>query len=86
MEAVPALVNCAVPSRWMSVQCGEEASQKFTAPVGTGVVPASTVAVRVTADPLATLFTWVPPEVTASIVLDVPCVTVMVWTTAVAAA
>ncbi len=41
MEAVPALVNCAVPSRWMSVQCGEEASQKFTAPVGTGVVPAS---------------------------------------------
>ena len=45
MEAVPAPVNCAVPSRWVSVQRAAVASQKFTCPGVTGVTPASTLAV-----------------------------------------
>ena len=60
--AVPALVNCAVPSRWMPVQEAAEASQKFTCPSVSAVVPASTVAVNVTTVPPATDDTGFPPE------------------------
>ena len=71
MVAVPPVVNCAVPRIWMSVQYAAVASQNFTSPGVTGVVPASTVAVRVTTLPEATVVTPAPPEVTDSVVLVV---------------
>jgi len=46
------------------------ASQKFTEPNGTGVVPETTVAVSVTTLPEATEVTEPPPEVTASAVVE----------------
>jgi hypothetical protein len=70
--AVPALVNCAVPSRWMSVQYATEASQKETWPTVTGFPPAVTVAVSDTTLPDATEppdGNVVPPEVSASVVV-----------------
>ena len=51
----------------MSSQCAAVASQNFTAPGVTGVLPAVTVAVSVTALPHATVVTALPPEVTASV-------------------
>ena len=43
----PAWMSCAVPSRWMSVHEVAEASQRFTCPGATAMVPAFTVAVSV---------------------------------------
>jgi hypothetical protein len=74
MIAVPALVNWAVPSRWMSVQKAADASQKFTCPGVTGIPPAFTVAVSVTTLPDATVVTAAPPDVTESIVVVAICV------------
>jgi hypothetical protein len=70
IAAVPALVNCAVPSRWMSVQYVTVASQKFTVPFVTAVAPDVTVAVSVTILPESTEVTGPPPEVTASAVVE----------------
>src|SRR5579862_3012890 len=53
----------------MSVQCPAVASQNFTCPTVTAVPPDTTVAVRVTTVPDATLVTLVPPDVTAKIVM-----------------
>jgi hypothetical protein len=47
------------------------ASQKLTWPGVTGVLPAITVAVRVTTLPGATVVTAFPPEVAASVVVVV---------------
>ena len=58
-RAIPALVNCAVPNRWMSVQEAADASQSVTLPRVTFVAPELTVAVNVTAVPEETL---VPDE------------------------
>src|ERR1700692_1269569 len=69
--AVPALVNCAVPSRWMAVQDFAVASQKLIWPGATGALPAMTVAVSVTTIPDATVVTVFPAEVTDSIVVVV---------------
>src|ERR1700686_400930 len=69
--AVPALVNCAVPSRWMSVQDFAVASQKLIWPDATGVLPAMTVAVNVTTVPDVTVATAFPAEVTDSVVVVV---------------
>jgi hypothetical protein len=69
MVAVPALVNCAVPRIWMSVQCAAVASQKFTWPAVTTVPPAFTVAVSVTTVPVTTVETVPPPDVTAKVVV-----------------
>src|ERR1035438_1661196 len=72
MVAVPAwgtyLTSSTAPRRWMSVQCGAKASQKFTSPGATGVPEAATVAASVIAVPLTTVITGVPSEVTASVV------------------
>jgi len=70
IAAVPALVNCAVPSRWMPVQYVAVASQKFTVPVVTAVVPEVTVAVSFTTLGQFTEVTGLPPEVTASVVME----------------
>jgi S-adenosylmethionine/arginine decarboxylase-like enzyme len=51
----------------MSVQYLAAASQKFTCPGVTGVVPVVTVAVSVTTLPEATVVMTLPPEVTASV-------------------
>jgi hypothetical protein len=67
--AVPVLVNCLVPRRWMSVQCAADASQKFTCPVVTAVVPVFTVAVSVTTLLDATVVTVLPPDATARVVV-----------------
>src|SRR6185437_14977414 len=67
--AVPALVNCAAPRTWISVQNAAAASQNFTCPVVTGAAPALTVAVRVTTLPGATVVTALPPDVTARAVV-----------------
>jgi hypothetical protein len=67
--AVPALVICAVPTMWRSSQCAAVASQKFTTPGVTGVVPAATVAVSVTTVPDATVVTALLPLVIVSVVL-----------------
>ena len=69
--AVPALVNCSVPKRWISVQYAAAASQNFTCPVVTTAAPAFTVAVSVTTLPGATVVTALPPPVTASVVVVV---------------
>jgi hypothetical protein len=53
----------------MSVQYSAVASQKFTSPVVTGVVPAITVAVSVTTAPDATVVTALPLLFTASVVV-----------------
>jgi hypothetical protein len=66
--AVPALVNCSVPRRWMSVQYAN-ASQNFTCPIVTAAAPAFTVAVSVTTLPAATVVTVLPPDVTARVVV-----------------
>ena len=55
----------------MSVQYAAVASQKFTWPCFTAVVPALTVAVSVTRLPALTEVTTTPPEVTASDVVVV---------------
>ena len=68
--AVPAVVNCAVPNKWISVQRVATASQKFTCPVVNAVDPARTDAVSVTTLPEAMEVTGAPPDVTA-IVVDV---------------
>jgi hypothetical protein len=52
----------------MSVQDIAVASQKFTSPTVTGVVPAVTVAVNVTTLPDVTVETALPPEVTVKVV------------------
>jgi hypothetical protein len=52
----------------MSVQCVAVASQKFTVPVVTGVVPDATVAVSVTRLSETTVVTELPPEVIVRIV------------------
>jgi hypothetical protein len=67
--AVPALVNCAIPKRWISAQATALASQKFTRPGVTGVVPVRTVAVRITAVPEFTVVTEAAPDVTARVVV-----------------
>ena len=64
--AVPAVVSCAVPKRCESSQCGVAASQKRTWPGLTGVVPAKTVAIKVTTAPAAADVTGVPAAVSAS--------------------
>jgi hypothetical protein len=46
------------------------ASQKFTVPAVTAFAPDATVAVSVTALPEATVATGLPPEVTASAVVE----------------
>ena len=66
--AVPAVVNCAMPRMWTSVQYFAVASQKSTWPVVRAVVPAFTVAVRVTMVPAAAEVTALPPAVTVSVV------------------
>jgi len=63
--AVPALVNCPIPRRWMSVQWGKEASQNLTCPVVTGEVPEFTVAVSVATLPCAIVVTLPLPDVIA---------------------
>jgi hypothetical protein len=69
--AVPALVNCADPSRWMSSQYVAVASQKLTRPVVNAFAPALTEAVIVTALPAATVVTGLPTEVSARVVVVV---------------
>ncbi len=54
---------------WMSSQYFAEASQKLTLPVVTGVVPAVTVAVRVTTVPEATVDTALPLDVMVRVVV-----------------
>jgi len=66
--AVPALVNCAVPRRWVSSQYAAVASQNFTCPVVTAVAPALTLAVKFTTVPDATELTGAPPEDAVSVV------------------
>ena len=56
-EAVPLEVSCAVPSTASPSQYLAVASQKVTSPGETGVLPAVTVAVSVTGEPLVTAFT-----------------------------
>jgi len=80
MKAVPALVNCAVPSRWMSEQYAAEASQKFTCPTVSVAVPAVTVAVSVTTLPEATVVTGMPPEVIAKVVVIEELPAILLWT------
>jgi hypothetical protein len=53
----------------MSVQYVAAASQNFTCPIVTGVIPAITDAVNVTTLPDATVVTVVPADVTASVVV-----------------
>ena len=55
----------------MSVQWVAVASQKFTCPGVTGLLPAVTVAVSVTTLPDVTVVTELPPEVTARVVVVV---------------
>ena len=69
--AVPEAVSCAVPIRWMSVQAGAAASQKFMTPGVTGDAPASVVAVSVTTVPGATEVTGLPAAVMARVVVVV---------------
>jgi len=66
MDAVPAELNCAVPSQWISVQLLAVASQKFTCPTVTADVPAITAAVNVTGLPAATVVTGLPSAVNVS--------------------
>src|ERR1035438_4004415 len=65
--ALPELVSCAKPRRWMSVQNFAVALQKLIWPLVTGTVPARTVAVSVTTPPEATDVTALPFEVTVSV-------------------
>ena len=67
--AVPPLVSCAEPIKFTPVHAVAAALQKFTCPTATGVLPASTVAVRVTTLPDVTVVTALPPELTASAVV-----------------
>ena len=69
--AVPALVNCAVPSIRMSVQDFAVASQNLIWPGATGVLPVMTVAVSATTVPDVTVATAFPAEVTDSVVVVV---------------
>lgn len=71
MTAVPLLVNCAVPSRWIAVQEAAAASQKFTTPGFTAEPPDWTAAVSVTTLPEFTIDTPLPPEVTVRVVVVV---------------
>lgn len=66
--AIPALVSCAVPNRWISVQRVAVASQKFTWPVVNVVDPLRTEAVSVMTVPEGAEVTAVPPEVTVRLV------------------
>jgi hypothetical protein len=66
--AVPALVNCAVPRRWISSQYVAAASQNFTLPAVNAVSPALTAAVSVTMVFDATDVTGVPDAVTFRVV------------------
>jgi len=54
----------------MSAQRAAVASQKFTMPGFTAVLPVNTVAVRVTAVPAGTVVTGLPPAVIAIEVVD----------------
>jgi hypothetical protein len=65
--AVPALVNWALPTRWIGPQYFAVASQKFTCPVRAVDSPL-TVAVSMTTVPDATEVTGVPPEDTCRVV------------------
>jgi hypothetical protein len=69
IDAVPALVNCAVPRKWRSVQYVAAASQKLTVPLVTAADPDATVAVRFTKLPEATVVVGLPPEDTDSAVV-----------------
>ena len=51
------------------MQYATDASQKFTWPTVTGVLPANTVAVKVTTLGEATVVTALPPEVTVKVVV-----------------
>jgi hypothetical protein len=53
----------------MSVQYGAVASQKFTWPGVTGLLPLSAVAVRVIALPDDTIFDGIPAEVIANVIV-----------------
>jgi hypothetical protein len=66
--AVPALVSCAVPNKWISVQRDAVASQNFTWPVVKVIDPLRTEAVSVTTLPEGVEVTAVPPEVTVRLV------------------
>jgi hypothetical protein len=59
--AVPALVNWALPSRWVGSQYAAVASQKFTCPAR-AVDPPLTAAVSITGDPDATEVTGLPAD------------------------
>jgi hypothetical protein len=67
------LVNCEVANKWVSSQWVAAASQKFTWPTVTGVIPAFTVAVSVTTLPETTVVTTLPSELTASVVVVTTC-------------
>ena len=71
--AVPALVNCAMPRRWLSSQYAAVASQNLTCPVVKVADPALTAAVNVTTLPAATDVTGAPAEVTVRVVDVVVC-------------
>jgi hypothetical protein len=68
IAAVPALVNCAVPTIWISSQYAAVASQKFTNPGVTGVAPVVTLAVSVTTVPEATEDSGIPSLVTVNVI------------------
>ena len=67
---MPALVNCAVPSTFTSVQYVAAALQNFTVPFVTGVDPETTVAVRVTTPVDGTTDAGLPPELTDNAVVE----------------
>src|ERR1700733_8471255 len=81
--AVPALVNWALPIRWIGSQYFAVASQKFTCPAR-AVDPPLTVAVSMTTVPDATEVTGLPPEDTCSVV-EVEAAVPIVTTTGVVA-
>jgi hypothetical protein len=72
---VPVFVNCAAPSRWMSVQYCADASQKFTWPALIEPDAGVTAAVRVTTVPSATVVFDPPFVVNAKVVV----VTTLLW-------
>jgi hypothetical protein len=68
MKADPACVSCDSPRRWISVQRGAVASQKYTWPVVTGLSAIVTLAVKVITLPAVTVVTTPPADLTASVV------------------
>ena len=74
IAAVPAVVNCAVPSRWISLQSFAVVSQKFTWPRMTGAPAAVTVAVNVTTVPCEMVVTALLLAVTVSVVVVAACI------------